>query len=317
MKKNIILAILFLTNTVNVHGLPYEVSTHAGYNTTQQSSALDYSYSYGIRMNKYINKNNAIGISYNYMNEVEDKNSSKKSNIHRLSINMIHDFQTRYKKIKPYIFAGGGYEYIEDEYQEILSQPFIDYGIGIKYNITDSFNVSADMQAVHKLDSADIDILSSIGVGMVFGAKNREEPKQSAEIEKLPIIQPNKLQPKIKEKIEQTEPIVIAEEPPRRIIIIKRAVNHPIQKRTKPLHRGNYYVQLMTVFKTDLESQRLPIFKELKKRDYRYQIRYPITAGKTSSTLVVGPYQTRDEAKFYLADLKSLKSDAYIVKLKR
>jgi hypothetical protein len=312
MKANIIITSILLSSLVNLYAQDYEVSTNIGYDTTQQSSPLDHSYSYGIRASKYLNKNNAIGIIYNYMDKVGDKNSSKESNIHRASLNITHDFQTKNKKLKPYIFAGVGYEYIDEEHNEILSQPFVDYGVGIKYQINDSFNISADMQAIHKLDSSDIDLLSSIGVGMIFGQSERKKPKQPSKVAKLPT-----LKPKVEKKIEAQKPHN------RRITIIKRVVHetkpavciYPKNKPT-PSYRGKYYVQLMTVFKTDLESTRLPIFRELKERDYHYKIRYPITNGKTSSTLVVGPYQTRDEAKFYLADLKSLKKDAYIIKLK-
>ncbi len=321
MKKSILLTSLFLGSLINLYALPSEISVHTGYNTTQQSSPLDYSYSYGIRMSKYINKNNALGIAYNYMNGVEDKNSSKQSDIHRASFNIIHDFQTKNRKLKPYVFAGGGYEYIDNEHNDILSQAFIDYGVGIKYQLNNYFNISADMQAIHKLDSSDIDLLSSIGVGMVFGAKEIAKPDQSSKIEELP-----KLQPKTKKQEKKIVEKVVQEEKPseRRIIIIKRVVEekkspiyqHPNRKH-KSSHKGRYYVQLMTVFKTDLESGKLPIFRELRKRDYHYKIKYPITNGKASSTLIVGPYQTRDEAKFYLADLKSLKSDAYIVKFHR
>ncbi len=317
MKKNIILTSIFLGSLVNLYAQDYEVSTNVGYNTTQQSSPLDHSYSYGIRANKYINHNNAIGLTYNYLDKVKDKNGSKESNIHRASLNMIHDFQTQNKKLKPYIFVGAGYEYVDEEHNEVSSQAFIDYGVGIKYQINDSFNISADMQAIHKLDSSNIDLLSSIGVGMIFGEKEKKRPKEPSKVSKLPTLKP---------KMEKKEEKIATSKKPhnKRITIIKRVVheNKPAiciypQSKPTPSYRGKYYVQLMTVFKTDLESGRLPIFRELKKRDYHYKIRYPITHGKTSSTLVVGPYQTRDEAKFYLADLKSLKKDAYIVKLGR
>ncbi len=320
MKTNVIIISLLLSSIVNLYAQNYEISTNIGYNTTQQDSPLDHSYSYGIRANRYLNQNNAIGIAYNFMSKVKDKNSSKESDIHRASLNLIHDFQTHNKKLKPYVFMGGGYEYIDEEYNDILSQAFIDYGIGIKYQINDSFNISADMQAIHKLDNSKIDLLSSIGVGMTFGEKERKKPKQDIKREKLPL-------PKQKAEAKIVKENVVKKEKPhnRKITIIKKVVYEQqptvsiscnTKRRSKLSHRGKYYVQLMTVFKTDLESGKLPIFRKLRQRDYHYQIRYPITNGKTSSTLVVGPYQTRDEAKFYLADLKSLKNDAYIIKIR-
>ncbi len=224
------------------------------------------------------------------------------TDIDRFYINGLHNITTNYSRLTPYVYAGFGYERVDKEYNNFKSQGFFDAGMGLKFGINDKVSLLADLQGIKKFRDNDLDILASIGLGFFFGAVHQAVP------EKI---------------VEPTTPVVT---PKREITIIKVHHNNitvapkevkeaPITVKEKATGKGNYYIQLETAFKTDLEKDS-PYVKKLKKEGIDYDIKYVTIKGKNAARLVTGPYNSKAQAKEELGKIKEIAKDAYIVKIK-
>jgi len=222
---------------------------------------------------------------------------SASTDVDRFYINGLHNIQTGYNRLNPYVYAGFGYERVDDEYNDYKSQGFFDAGMGLKFALSERVNLLADIQAIKKFRDNDLDILTSVGLGFLFGSTKQVAPETA-----VPAI-----------KVEPTREITIVKVKPNPIPTARTVavtVTAP-----KAVQRGNYYIQLAAAFKSDLETG-CHYTDELKKEGIDYDIRYTTIKGKNASILVVGPYNSKDEAKEDLAKIRKIAKDAFIRRLK-
>jgi hypothetical protein len=220
---------------------------------------------------------------------------SASTDVDRFYINGLHNIQTGYNRLNPYVYAGFGYERVDDEYNDYKSQGFFDAGMGLKFALSERVNLLADVQAIKKFRDNDLDILTSVGLGFFFGSTKQVAPETT-----VPAV-----------KVEPTREITIVKVKPNPMPTAKTvAVTAP-----KAVQSGNYYIQLAAAFKTDLETG-CHYTDELKKEGIDYDIKYTTIKGKNASILVVGPYNSKDEAKEDLAKIRKIAKDAFIRRLK-
>ncbi len=228
--------------------------------------------------------------SDNVNNQEEVQSATYAStDIDRFYINGLHHIDTKYSRLNPYVYAGFGYERVEDKYTSLDSQGFFDAGLGLKYALSDSISVLADVQGVKKFDDHDLDILASIGFGYFFGGVTQTPPETK--------VMPISAKPK-EVTIVKVAPAVIATNPT-----------------VKALPSGEYYIQMATAFTTDIEKD-CKYIDELKKAGIDYEIKYRTIKGKNAQVLVVGPYATKEEAKENLPAIKKIAKDAFIKKMR-
>ncbi len=224
-------------------------------------------------------------------NQDQSLNSTYAStDIDRFYINGLHHINTKYCRLKPYVYAGFGYERVEDEYAGLNSQGFFDAGLGLKYALSRNINVLADVQGVKKFDNYDLDVLASVGIGYLFGGMSQTAPETKV----LPI-----------------------SAAPRNVTVVKVAptvITETEQVSEVMAPVGEYYVQLATTFTTDMQNG-CKYIDQLKDRGIDYDIRYTTIKGKNAQILVVGPYSSIAEAKENLSMLKKISRNAFIKRI--
>ncbi len=158
--------------------------------------------------------------------------------------------------------------------------------------INDQFSLVSDIQGIKKFNNHDLDILGSLGIGYLFGNAFQAEP-EAVVVSGLEDIAPA-----------PTRNITVVEVEP-------QATVAPIQA----LPMGEYYVQMAAGFKTNMETG-CKHTKDLRAAGIHYDIRYTTIKGKNAALVVVGPYNTRKEAKADLPRLRKYSKDAFVRKLK-
>ena len=207
---------------------------------------------------------------------------SASTDIDRFYINGLHNITTNYSRLTPYVYAGFGYERVENEYNDLKSQGFFDAGLGLKFGITDRVSVLADVQGIKKFRDNDLDVLASLGLGFFFGGASQVAP--------------------------ETEVTEVTPEPRREITIVKVK---PSTTTVEALPAGDYYIQLAAAFNSDIEKG-CHFTDELKKDGIDYQVKYITIKGKNASVLVTGPYASKEDAKEELFKIRKISKDAFV-----
>ena len=234
--------------------------------------------------------------------KIKDLGKSTKrasTDVDRFYINGLHNIDSGYSRLIPYVYAGFGYERVDKEYNDYKSQGFFDAGLGVKFGINDKVSLLADVQGIKKFRDNDFDILASLGLGFFFGANNQVAPKTTTinivpkkkPVRKITII---KLKPKT-----ETKTLVVKEAP----------------KKVKSSKSGEYYIQLAAAFKTDV-ADGCHFTEEMDKEGISYSVKYTKIGGKNASVLVTGPYSSKEEAKEELAKIRKISKDAFIRRFK-
>jgi septal ring-binding cell division protein DamX len=225
------------------------------------------------------------------------------TDIDRFYINGLHNIHTQYSKLTPYVYGGFGYENVSNELKDNDSQGFFNAGGGLKYNLTDKFNILADVQGIKKFNNHDLDILGSIGLGFFFGnafqpapeavvASGLEEVTPAAPVRKVTVVQV------------KPQPVVVAE-------VAKIVTDDKVEAAPT----GEYYIQMAAGFKTDMETG-CKHTRDLRDAGIDYDIKYTTIRGKNAAIVVVGPYDTKEEAKSHLKELRKYSKDAFVKRIK-
>ncbi len=141
---------------------------------------------FGARANVYVTENISAQAGFEastdngIRTDLNDPSIPGNTDLQRYSLSAQYDIPTA-TKVTPYLFAGGGYEKIAHEYEDIESQPFIDAGGGLKYAINDTVDIVTEVRAIHKTKDKDDDITAGVGVGFKFGggSSSYSPPAQS------------------------------------------------------------------------------------------------------------------------------------------
>ncbi len=218
------------------------------------------------------------------------------TDINRFYINGLHNIKTQYSRLVPYVYGGFGYEHVENEFSDNDSQGFFNAGGGLKFKVNDRFSLISDIQGVKKFNSHDFDILGSVGIGYLFGSLLQPEPEVAVIDSGLEDVQP---------KPKKREITVIKVAP-------QAVVDAPIVAQAP---KGEYYVQIAAGFKTNMETG-CKHTRDLRKAGIDYDIKYTTIKGKNAALVVVGPFETKEEAKAQLPKLRKFSKDAFVKRIK-
>ncbi|MCH9814131.1 MAG: hypothetical protein K0U47_09340 [Epsilonproteobacteria bacterium] len=301
----------------------YEVAPIMGYNTFDSGSKMKNDAMYGIRGTVYINEFYGYRLSYERADDVSyDASSSKsKTDLSRVSGQLIVNGEKEYN-IVPYILLGGGYEMLSDETSHDVSQGFMNAGLGFKYFMSSMFNLSLEAKALKKFDTDDIDYTMNLALGYMFGPSVRtpepyqpsvldegtdnmrshddafvsQEPKKDLVVEReVPIV----------EHIQTDEPVVAAAQIQDDIVVADEYTM------AQAVSLG-YYVQMAVWF----DQQNPALIKRLERGGHPYAIKDAVRFSRDAKLVVVGPFESRNDAKVALRDLRRISRDAFITKIK-
>ena len=169
--------------------------------------------------------------------------------------------------------------------------------------------------------------MATIGFGLSFGQIMREKSVEDFTIDSgyteeiLPITSEEEAdqednlelyaqsEPQEEQVIETKEPTIITpieelpkEEPLQDMITYEDEI--------KP--DAYYYVQMGAFAKTPCKK----LIKKIDNAGYRYEIKRAVVNGRNLKLVVVGPYESRDDAKLSLEDLQDISKNAFIKKIK-
>jgi OmpA-OmpF porin, OOP family len=200
--KKILLSTIAASTLLLATEYNYEVSPMIGYIDTAHNVDLKNHSIVGLAGYKNMDEEcmfNQLELALFRATDVDYDNSNLDTAISLFSFNGIKEYKLN-DTFNLYALAGLGYEKIQDEYFGNESDPFANYGVGIKAKLTDLVSVKLDARHLIKFDG-DQNILYTAGLALSFGGKAHKAPEVQApkKIHEVP------KQPKIEEK----KPIVL------------------------------------------------------------------------------------------------------------
>ncbi len=185
----------------------YEVSPMIGYIDTKKNVDLKDHKVIGLAGYKNMGEEcmfDQLELAFLRATNVSYENSTLDTAISLFSFNGIKEYKLN-DTVKLYALAGLGYENIDDSYFGNESNPFADYGFGLKTKLTDLVSLKLDVRHLLKFNGEQ-NILYTAGLMLPFGEKAqkapapkkvKEQPKPEPVIEKEP--EPV-VEPKMEEK---------------------------------------------------------------------------------------------------------------------
>ncbi|MFV0481214.1 MAG: OmpA family protein [Campylobacteraceae bacterium] len=137
---------------------------------------IDDHVSFGFRLGLDIEKApiDQIELGFDYSTRVKYKKSNIKTDIARVHLNVIKDLKMS-DKVTLYGLLGLGYEDVDKELYKNDGGAFGQYGVGVKYALTNYASLRAEVRHAIKFDDGNSNIFYSLGVSIPFGAKYSEE----------------------------------------------------------------------------------------------------------------------------------------------
>ncbi len=341
MKKTIItLSLLAVSSLIASDDIRAEIAVTAGYNKFDSASKMDDASMFGIRATMYEDEVNKYGLQVGYEGAtgIEYENSTVQTDVHRIFTHLVVDGEEEYNVI-PYLFLGGGYEFLTDEIKGEPSQGFLDLGLGFKYFIDNNFKALIETRAIGKFDTRDLDFNVNVGIGYAFGGKQRTvfepiialgpqkdakkiAPKTAINIVKAPMVQTTNHMDELTAMVNEIDTGVKTSSYPKASTVapissydeIPMATTMPFNEvptsgyKEVSISSGEYYVQMAALDSTSTQ----PVVNDLTGNGYSNTIVH--TRGNTNLVLV-GPYLTRADALTAKSALKSIRPDAFLYRM--
>ena len=332
MKKFALYTFLSLSATFALaDGIKYEIEPTIGYNNFDGSSKMESTFMYGIRGTIQTNDFYGYRLSYQRSDDVhydESKVSNQKTtDVQRISAQMIMSGEVEYNII-PYVLFGLGYESLSDETAHDVSQGYVEGGLGFKYNLYNNLYANVEGSVLKKFDTDDVDYIVNLGFGYMLGNPiNKPKLYQPSVLDKGPIadnryfkeqnvakniVVENVTSDAVDTKYTFNETQYIPEIDTISSIVTTEAIASPVVYDAQPVNTNLYYVQVAAWFKSTDEK----LLNKLDSRGFIYDVENTVRKGRDVQLVKVGPYEQYADAKVALRDLKKIKRDAYITKLK-
>lgn len=257
---------------------------------------------------------------------------SASTQLDRFYLNGLYEFCGE-KKLTPYIFAGLGYENVRHESSDLESGGFFDAGAGVKYPINEDLNFITEAKALKKFDNNDLDIIAGIGIGMIFGAAVTQSAPTPETKRQHTVISANTLQPPLATERQTASlssydnldvvPIASNSSFKTRAVLNEPSQNYdsydvvPIEERGQYISNSverseDYYIQIAALFNSNADSSYL---QKLDNIGLNHQLKETTIRGKKVKLLLVGPYNSRADAKADLNSAKSIEKSAFVKKI--
>lgn len=165
----------------------YEITPMIGGVYTEGNLDLDRNYanaglSLGFNLDESMFDQVELGFLRSF-EDVEYENMNRDTGVTRVFTNVIKEYGLS-SSTSLYALLGAGLEFFDDEAYGNENGLFGNYGIGIKYQLTDSLALKADLRHLIETDNGDNNLLYTVGLAIPFGKKaapapmpEKEEPK--------------------------------------------------------------------------------------------------------------------------------------------
>jgi OOP family OmpA-OmpF porin len=178
--KKITMSIITATSLLIAGDYQYEITPMIGYVQTKEHVDFKNHKVGGVAFS--INKGDdckfdQIEIGLLHSNGADYESNSGSSKINQLFVNGVKEYKID-DKFNLYALAGLGYEYIDNNLNHNDSDPFFNYGIGVKYKIVDNIALKFDVRHLLKFDG-DKNLLYTAGLSIPFGKVTKKVIKQS------------------------------------------------------------------------------------------------------------------------------------------
>ena len=312
-------------------GIKYEIDPVLSYNNFDSSSKMESTFMYGIRGTLPANDYYAYRLSYQRSDNVHYASSAqfteKTTDVQRISGQVLMHGEEEYNVV-PYILLGLGFESLSDETTHDVSQGYVEGGLGFKYNLYNNLYANVEGSVLKKFDTDDVDYIVNLGFGYMLGNPiNKPKLYQQSVLDKGPIadnryfkeqnvakniVVENVTRDAVDTKYTFNETQYIPEIDTISSSVTTEAIASPVVYDAQPVNTNLYYVQVAAWFKSIDEK----LLNKLDSRGFIYDIENTVRKGRDVQLVKVGPYEQYADAKVALRDLKKIKRDAYITKLK-
>ncbi len=249
----------------------------------------------------------AFGVDYERLQPKE----KSQSDVHRILGNVVIDGDQEVG-ITPYLFLGAGYEYLSDEIKGEVSQGIADLGIGFRYGLGYGLRVGLEGKVLGKFDSHDLDY--ELGVTFGYALNHSDESNSFTPVSSV-------LPTPTTEHVVKSSTVVheinlgmnhVPFEESTSTTVAQDEVSAEVTPVEQEVAPSAYYVQLAAYAKTNPEKM------VNKAKSHGFENVDVIGEESRIGTLqrvVVGPYESKSEAKNALRKIKEMVPKAYIVKL--
>ncbi len=188
MKKMLMLFAL-LSSLVFASNYKYEITPTIGGVLPEGNLDLNDQLTYGLRFGINVNSIfDQVEFGIDRSNNVDYDNSIQSTDITRYFVNIIKSYPLR-DKLSLYSLIGLGYENLSNEFAGNNDSGFFNYGLGLKYKVTDRFSLRAEVRHAIKFDHGDNNLFYTVGFVIPFGKK--AEPMAVAPVAKpIPVPKP-------------------------------------------------------------------------------------------------------------------------------
>jgi len=221
MKKIVITLSLAAATMLVASDMRTEIAVTAGHNKFDTSSKMENAGLYGARVTLYETEVNKYGfqLGYDGIKDLKyEKNTDNKieTNLHRFYGHLVIDGEQEYR-VTPYLYMGGGYEYLSEEIKGERSQGFADLGLGFKYYPTAGISLLLEFGALGKFDTHDVDYNAKVGLGYTFGSPYEEKQEvidvldtenKMPELNSIPVKRNYMDKTEVKESLPQVTPFL-------------------------------------------------------------------------------------------------------------
>ncbi len=184
--KKIIISTIALSSLLLASEYKYEITPMIGYVDTKEHVDLEDHKTAGVAVAINRDKDckfDQIEIGLLQSINVDYENSLEDTDITQLFVNGIKAYSLN-DKFKLYALAGLGYEYIDRNIAGNDSSALFNYGVGIKYAISDRMSLKLDARHQLKFDG-DKNILYTFGLSIPFGEKALKKVEKKETIVEL------------------------------------------------------------------------------------------------------------------------------------
>jgi OOP family OmpA-OmpF porin len=182
--KKIILSTLAATSLLIASDYNYEIIPMFGYVDTKKNVDIEDHSVAGVSVARNMDEDCKLDqIEIGLLQSIgyaDYENSVADTPISRLFVNGIKEYKLD-EKFKVYALAGLGYEHIDNEEFNNESDAFFNYGVGIKYALTQTLSLKVDARHLLKVDG-DRNLLYTMGLSIPFGQKGVKQPEISTPV---------------------------------------------------------------------------------------------------------------------------------------
>ena len=174
--KKIMMSLVLLTGLLFASNYKYEITPTVGGVMPEGNLDLDNQLSYGLRFGINIDSFiDQIELGYERSDNVDYDNSNQDTDISRYFVNAIKSYPLN-SKLSLYSLIGLGYENLSNDFADNDDSGFFNYGLGLKYMVTDRFSLRAELRHAIKFDHGDNNLFYTVGFVIPFGKKAEPAP---------------------------------------------------------------------------------------------------------------------------------------------